>query len=80
MAEEISFTVHDGQGEFNSWLHQRPFTINGSWSVAGSRLKIQETDSLTSEYSIVQVNEQQLLLRELYKGEQAIYYRMSYTP
>lgn len=74
--EEISFAVTDGVHTYDSWLHQRPSAVNGTWQVAKGTLSITCCAGLSYAYDIVEVTDAQLVLREAGTAETVVMSRI----
>jgi len=74
--EEISFAVTDGVHTYDSWLHQRPSAVNGTWQVAKGTLSITCCAGLSYAYDIVEVTDAQLVLREAGSAETVVMSRI----
>ena len=73
--EEIEFAIEDGERTYNSWLHERPATADGVWSVEGNTVRILCCDGLESEYVVVRVTDTELVLRDADSGEETLFKR-----
>lgn len=62
--EEISFSVDEGIRSYNSWLHERPSAVNGTWAIVKDKLTIECCAGLTYEYTVVRVTDTEIVLRD----------------
>lgn len=75
--EEISFTVEDGIPSYNSWLHERPSASHGNWRLEGKQLIINCCAGLNYEYEIVELNDTNLVLRDVSTSGEAHFTRLT---
>ena len=73
--EEVEFAIEDGERTYNSWLHERPATADGVWSVEGNTVRILCCDGLESEYVVVRLTDTELVLRDADSGEETLFKR-----
>lgn len=75
--EEISFSISEGVGVYDSWLHQRPSAVNGSWQVENGRLTIVCCAGLTYDYTIIEVSRGILRLRDAETADDIVMARVN---
>ena len=61
--EVISFSVENEKFVYQSWLHSRPSTINGSWQLQGKMLTINHHGGINTQWSIIEVTPEKLRLQ-----------------
>jgi hypothetical protein len=75
--EEIAFSRDEDGRWFNSWLHERPETVNVPWSYEACTLRIAPVGEPSAwEFPDVRVRGSTLLLRESADGEPWIFERI----
>lgn len=71
--EEISFSVDRGKFVYNSWLHLRPSTINGSWQLQGKMLTINHHGRISTQWLIIEATPEKLFLQRQGTSELTIF-------
>ena len=74
--QEIQLTMEDEQRLYNSWLHERPSAVNGTWRLAEEALVVECCGGLRFEWEVLEVGEDELRLREKDGGEEIVYFRV----
>ena len=59
----------------NSWLHDRPSASDGRWTLRGSMLAITCCKGIEYEYTVVEVNDARLVLRDIDAPEDIVLLR-----
>ena len=62
--EAIKFALDDGVHTYNSWLHDRPSASDGRWSFKDSTLAITCCEGIEYQYTVIDVNDERLMLRD----------------
>lgn len=63
--EAIEFADNEGVQTYNSWLHDRPSAVDGRWTLAGDKLTINCCEDIEYQYSVVEVSDDRLVLRDI---------------
>ncbi len=62
--EAVEFAINDGVYTYNSWLHDRPSASDGRWALHGTTLDISCCEGIEYHYTVIDVNDERLLLRD----------------
>lgn len=74
--EEISFSIENGENTFNSWLHERPSAMEGSWQLNGDNLTVDCCAGVGFDWTIVKISKKELIVHEAGYDDHIVFKRI----
>lgn len=73
--EEMSFEIEGRQKDFNSWLHQRPEILGGTWKLTNCTIFIAHPieKNITVEFAVLKASKNRIYVRKVGEKDTSIY-------
>jgi len=73
--EEMSFEIEGRQKTSNSWLHQRPEILGGTWKLTNCTIFIAHPTekNITVEFAVLKASKNRIYVREVGENDTSVY-------